>query len=248
MTEQSVWEKFFDGHAPRYMENVFTKNTPAEVEFIIDALDLQPGDRILDIGCGTGRHTVELARRGYKMTGLDLSLGMLAEARKAELAAGVEVEWIHADATRFETDKTFDAALSLCEGAFGLLGQDADPRGHDLAILRNMKRSLKPGGKAMLTVLNGLAMVRRLGPEDVTGGNFDPQTLTETQELEADAPHGKVKQLVRERGYAPSELSLMFPLAGFRILHMGGGTAGNWGYRPLELDEIEIMVIAEKIG
>jgi cyclopropane fatty-acyl-phospholipid synthase-like methyltransferase len=248
VTEKNVYEEFFDEHAPFYMENVFTKNTAAEVEFIVEALGLVPGDRVLDMGCGTGRHSVALARRGLRMTGVDLSSGMLAEARKAARDAGVEVEWIHGDATRFQTDRTFDAAISLCEGAFGLLGQHADAYENDRAILRNMSRPLKLGGKVMMTVLNGMAMIRRYKPEDVENGRFDPKTITETHDLEADSATGKVIRRVRERGYVPTELGLMFPRAGLKILHLGGGTAGNWGRRPLELDEIEIMVIAEKTG
>lgn len=84
------WENFFDGHAPEYMENIFTKNTLAQVDFLIEELDLTPGQFILDVGCGTGRHAVELAKRGFDVTGVDLSAGMLAQARQAADAAGVK--------------------------------------------------------------------------------------------------------------------------------------------------------------
>ena len=80
MTEKSTWEAFFDAHAPVYEDNVFTKNTVLEVDFLLEELSLQPGDSILDVGCGTGRHSIELARRGYAVTGIDLSSEMLARA------------------------------------------------------------------------------------------------------------------------------------------------------------------------
>jgi len=144
MTKRNEWEEFFDGHASAYMENPFTKNTLAEVDFLIEELKLPPGSRILDVGCGTGRHSVELARRGYLMTGVDISSGMLDEARKAAKEANVEVEWIHADATEFKSNNTFDAAICLCEGAFGLLGRDGDPFEHGLSISNQTTRLMLP--------------------------------------------------------------------------------------------------------
>jgi cyclopropane fatty-acyl-phospholipid synthase-like methyltransferase len=248
MTDSEVWEELFDGHAPLYMENPFTKDSTREVAFLIEELDLEAGTRVLDIGCGTGRHAVELARHGCRVTGVDLSSGMLAEARSAAREAGVEIRWIHADATRFKAEESYDVALSLCEGAFGLLGRDSTGHEHELAILRNMNRALKPGGRALLTVLNGLSIIRRLTQADVESGKFDPLNLAETEEVELETPAGKVKRTVSERGFVPGELILMFERCGFRVLHLWGGTAGNWGQRPIELDEMEIMVVAEKIA
>jgi SAM-dependent methyltransferase len=86
-----AWQEFFDGHAPNYLQNCFTKNTVAEVDFLIDALGLSAGASVLDVGCGTGRHAIELARRGYRVTGVDISAGMLEQAKKEAQAAGVEV-------------------------------------------------------------------------------------------------------------------------------------------------------------
>src|SRR5690606_14567467 len=123
MNIKSTWETFFDAHAPAYDGNVFTKNTSAEVDFLLDELKLPAGAAILDVGCGTGRHSIELARRGYAMTGLDLSSEMLARAVAAAKAAAVSVAWIHADAARFALPEKYDAAICLCEGSIGLLGQ-----------------------------------------------------------------------------------------------------------------------------
>jgi cyclopropane fatty-acyl-phospholipid synthase-like methyltransferase len=161
------WEEFFDGHAPVYMDNSFTKNTVEEVEFVLEELRLPPGSRILDVGCGTGRHAVELARRGYQLTGVDISSGMLAEAAKAAREAGVEVELIHADATQFTSERLFDAAICLCEGAFSLLGSEDDPIEHDLAILRNIRAVLKPGARFVLTTANACRLIRQATQEDV---------------------------------------------------------------------------------
>jgi len=78
---------------------------------------------------GTGRHSIELARRGYSVTGLDLSREMLAWAAAAAEAAGVSVEWVRAEAARFSLPERYDGAICLCEGAFGLLGAKDDPIG-----------------------------------------------------------------------------------------------------------------------
>lgn len=246
MSRKNEWEQFFDGHAPEYMKNEFTKNTLAEIDFIIEELGLAEGCFILDVGCGTGRHSVELARRGYRMTGVDISSGMLAEAKEAAEKAGVEVEWIQADAASFKAKEVFDAALCLCEGAFGLLGSDDDPLKHELAILRNINRALKPSAKVIFTVLNGLAFARKHSQQDVENGRFDPITMTETSSVDCETKSGKKSVVVRERGFVPTELVMMFRQAGFEAKNIWGGTAGKWGRRKVDLDEIEIMIVAEK--
>lgn len=242
MVQNNSWVEFFDAHAPIYEQNVFTKNTAREVDFLIEELGLPAGGAILDVGCGTGRHAVELARRGYAVTGLDLSKEMLARAAAAADAAGVRVEWVHADAARFTLPNKFDAAVCLCEGAFGLLGGQDDPLEQPLAILSNMAACLKPGAKVLLTVLNATAMIRKFQNEDVAAGRFDPATLV----VKSEAPPGEGLQsiAVRERWFVPSELVLMCRMAGLTVLNAWGGTAGNWGRRPLDLDEFEIMIVA----
>ena len=246
MTDKKTWEAFFDAHAPVYEENVFTKNTVREVDFLLEELSLQPGDSILDVGCGTGRHSIELAKRGYDVTGLDLSSEMLARAADAAIAAGVSVDWIHADATQFILPRKYNGAICLCEGAFGLLGQGDDPIDQPQSILCNISRSLKPQAKTVLTVLNATAMLRRHTNEDIARGRFDPLTLVESSEC--PPREGLPAIAVRERAFVPTELLLLFRLAGMSVINMWGGTAGNWGRRSLDLDEIEIMVVARKIA
>ncbi|MBD3335144.1 MAG: methyltransferase domain-containing protein [Candidatus Eisenbacteria bacterium] len=242
--DKTNWEKFFDAHAPIYMDNVFTKNTIREVDFLLDVLALQPGDSILDVGCGTGRHAIELAKRGYEVTGLDLSEEMLKQAEAGARAAGVELNLIHADAARFSPAKAYDAVICLCEGSFGLLGRADDPIDQPLAILCNISRSLKPQASVLMTVLNGAHMIRKSTNDDVAKGRFDPLRMVESTTL---SPREDLPAIaVRERAFVPTELALLCRLAGLTVIDMWGGTAGNWGKRSLDLDEIEIMVAAQR--
>ena len=246
MSETTPWERFFDAHAPIYDDNVFTKNTVREVDFVIEELLVPPGGAILDVGCGTGRHAVELAKRGYAVTGLDLSSNMLSRAADRAKAEDVRVEWVRANATRFTFPGRYDAAICLCEGAFGLLGHADDPIDQPLSILCNISRSLKPQAKAVFTVLNGAAMLRRYQDKDVAEGRFDPLTMVESSEH--PPREGMPAIAVRERAFVPTELVLLCRLAGMSVLNVWGGTAGNWARRPLDLDEIEIMLVASKTG
>lgn len=240
------WKTFFDNFAPNYMQEVFTQNTLAEVSFLVEQLKLAPGCTILDMGCGTGRHSVELARRGYHVTGVDQSSGMLAEAEKATQAAGVQVEWVQADATQYRSPKLFDAAICLCEGAFGLVTVSEDSEAHDRLILRNISAALKPGAPFLLTALNGLRAIRQYTQEDVDQGVFDPLTLVAAYLMEYDTPQGKQSVTVHEKTRLPQELAGICREAGLEVLHIWGGTAGHWERKTLNLDEIEVMIVARK--
>jgi cyclopropane fatty-acyl-phospholipid synthase-like methyltransferase len=244
MSTGNSWAEFFDAHAPVYDDNVFTQDTAAEIDFLLEELDLPPGARVLDLGCGTGRHSVALAQRGYHATGVDLSSGMLARAQAKADEAGVSVEWVHCDATRYTSPTPFDAVICLCEGAFGLLGAGDDAVEHPLAVLRTVSHCLRPGGQALFTVLNACRLIRQYDQEAVDQGRFDPLTLTESSEAAPTEGHPPLS--VRERAFVPTELALLFRLAGLTVRGMWGGTAGDWGHRPLKLDEYEIMVLASR--
>jgi len=240
------WERFFDHHAPDYLGNEFTANTRAEVDFIVEVLRLPPHASLLDVGCGVGRHALELARRGYRVTGLDISEGMLAQARRAATAEGLAIEWIRADAAEFSSARSYDGAYCLCEGAFSLLSAADDPIEHDRAILRGVRGALRAGGRLLLTCLNGMRLVRRYSPDDVIAGRFDPLSMAERHEMEFDTPEGRRSVWVRERGYVPTELRLLVAVAGFEVEALWGGTAGLPFRRAPELDEIELMVLGVK--
>ncbi|MBK8024583.1 MAG: class I SAM-dependent methyltransferase [Chloroflexi bacterium] len=213
----------------------------------MEHLGLTPDQRILDMGCGTGRHALELARRGYPVTGVDLSDGMLDQARQAARSEGIiSVTFQQADATRFTTDDPFDRIYCVCEGSLGLIGSGSDPHEHDMAVLRNLYNALKPGGRMLITVLSATRLIRQCQQSDVEGGVFDPATLTTTTTMSTGEGEQAVEVTVRERAFVIPELRLILQVIGFEVEHIGGGTAGSWGIRPLDLDEYEIMAIVSK--
>ncbi|MFH1213203.1 MAG: class I SAM-dependent methyltransferase, partial [Candidatus Neomarinimicrobiota bacterium] len=151
MTKQ-WYEELFENFGEKYEEESFTKGTLGEVDFIEKEINHDKSVRILDIGCGPGRHDIELARRGYNITGVDLSESMLNKARANAKTAGVQIDFRRADARSLEFDNEFDLVLSVCEGAFPLMETDE----MNFRILQNAAHALKSGGKYILTTLNGL--------------------------------------------------------------------------------------------
>lgn len=244
--DKNNWEAFFDIHAPHYMKNGFTRNTVNEVDFIINELQLAEGRSILDIGCGTGRHSIEFAKRNYKVTGVDISSGMLSEAKKTAAKEKVEVEWVRMDAVKFSPTKQYDAVICLCEGAFGLVGRDEEPIERDLAILQNIADALKPNGRFILTTINAFRKIRSLSQEHIDSGRFNPITMVEHSIEEWDLPEGKIEVENKERVYFPFEMKAMYSQAGLKVINIWGGTAGNWNRNNIQLDEVEIMVTAIK--
>lgn len=239
------WKDFFRLEAARYDEECFVQNTEAEVAFLLEVLDLPEGAAVLDVGCGTGRHSIALALRGFSVTGIDLSEAMLDRAREKAAAAGARVTFLQADATSFESPPVYDAAIGLCEGAMGLLGSQDDPMSRDLAVLQSVFRALKPGGRLVLNALNAFRMARLEG-QDPQGGAFDPMTQTRRIDMTFQTGERPVTIPCRERWFTPTELTLLLRFAGFEVEHLWGGTAGNWRRGPMTLDEIEMMAVARK--
>lgn len=246
MAAANQWETFYDRHAPFYDRGAFTHHTGAEIDFLVTITGLTPGARILDVGCGTGRHAIELARRGFRITGVDISAGMLLQAIAKSRTAGVEIDWVHADAASFTPVEPFDAVICLCGSAFTLADIEADPAEHDAAILQMVSAALHPGGPFVLTTPNAYRSIREVSADDVASGRFDPVTMTRIHEVDFALRGFDERMRYRERLYIIPELIALMAAHGLAVEHVWGGTAGRWGRRPLELDEIEVMLVARK--
>jgi SAM-dependent methyltransferase len=130
----------------------WTDRTEAEVERAMRMLKPQGGERVLDLACGSGRHSLELRRQGFDAVGADISPELLEIARREAAKEGLEVEFVEADLRELEFDTEFDIVLSLNDGAIGYL--ETDEQNH--RTFEVISRSLRPGGRHLMQLPNVL--------------------------------------------------------------------------------------------
>jgi SAM-dependent methyltransferase len=140
------WEDYFDQtFISLYRDFLTPQRTAQEIAGLGEMVPLLPGAQVLDVACGWGRHAIELARAGCRVTGIDLSPTLLARARKRAAAAGVELELVQGDMRELAWEGRFDLALSLYS-SLGYFLSDAE----DLRVLRGVQRALRPDGAFVL--------------------------------------------------------------------------------------------------
>ena len=247
------YEELFTNYARTYDREVFTQGTVQEVDFIEAELGGDRSVTILDVGCGTGRHAIELARRGFKVTGIDLSESQLARAREKATDAGVAVDFLRRDARSFRFDDAFGAAIMICEGAFPLMETDAE----NAAILAAISRALRPGGRFVFTTLNGLfplhKSIQAFTNADAVGvvtaeSRFDLMTFREHAVVTVTDDSGVEKSMcTNERYYMPSEITWLLQTSGFASVEIFGCQVGAFTRaNPLTPDDFEMLVVAAK--
>lgn len=144
------WQTWFGPGYLALYDAYLAERTPVEVDQLEALLRIHPPRRVLDLPCGQGRHSIELARRGYDVTGVDLSPFMLEVAKTRAAAAGVQVRWREGDMRRPIRGESFDVILNL----FTSFGYFADPA-DDQRVLTAGAAMLAPGGHLLLEVING---------------------------------------------------------------------------------------------
>ncbi len=142
------WEDLFDDDFIRTMDRAETKTIQREVNFVEQCLGLEKGATILDLACGTGRHAVELASRGYAVVGYDLSLNMLALAAEEAQERSQKLNFLQGDMREMTFDQVFDGVYSWST-SFGYFD---DEKNFDL--LQRMQRALRTGGILVLDIIN----------------------------------------------------------------------------------------------
>ena len=247
--EKKWYVELFENYANKYEQESFTKGTATEVDFLEQELAFDKTKRILDIGCGTGRHSIELAKRGYTVRGIDLSEQMLSKARENAKAAKVNVDFRQSDARMFSFPGEFDLAIMLCEGGFSLMETDM----MNFQILKNAAEALKPGGKLIFTCLNALFPLNHSIGDFVSEGttglqvsNFNLQQFRDHSTYTITGDDGREMVLnCNERYYAPSELNFMLELLGFKQILITSCETGIMDRkRELKTSDYELLTIA----
>lgn len=253
-SESRPWyadEQFFgDEYLRQYEWFLTAEKTAAEIDAVERLLDLAPGAAILDVPCGYGRHSIELARRGYRVTGQDLSGSLLDRARQGAADAEVAVDWIRRDMREIEADGDFDAVVNL----FTSFGYFDDPE-DDARVCHSFSRALRPGGRVLFEGVNREFVIRHFQARewlDLPDGSV----LTIERAIDLDSGVTREKRVRIDpdgerrvfefsvRFYTLNEWRRLLGDAGLEI----DGAYGGLEDEPLTFDSPRLALVARKPG
>jgi len=249
------YETLFEDYGKKYDNENFTQGTIGECDLIEKEINYDKSLRIIDIGCGTGRHSIELTKRGYKVIGIDLSESQLERAKAKAKIQNLQVAFQKYDARNLPFKNEFDLAIMLCEGAFPLMETDE----MNYEILKNVAQSLKNPGKLIFTTLNGFfplyhsveefcASTTEEGNATYRSNTFDLMTFRDYNIIAVEDDFGNKKELeCNERYYVPSEITWLLKTLGFKKIDIYGAKLGAFSRNDkLATEDFEMLVIAGK--
>ena len=213
---------------------------------IATLLGLKPGQAILDLCCGPGRFSLEFARRGFKVTGVDRTHSYLAEARRAARREELDIEFVQADMRRFMRPRAFDAVINV----FTSFGYFRDQR-EDLRVCRNALHSLRPGGRFLIEILGKEGLARRFQARDwfeiddtlVLHERLPTNGWSALEQRWIIVRNGRTREFrLWLRLYSAAELCGLLKQAGFRSVETFGGYDGS----AYDSDARRLVVVGRK--
>ncbi len=217
----------FDEDYLRTLPFLTPQATQGEAEFVIDSMGLQPGAQVLDVGCGYGRHAMELAARGFHVVGLDLSTPLLVRGGEEAMRRGLEINFVRGDMRELDFDAQFDAAYCLFS-TFGYFDDETNKK-----TIANVARALKPGGRLLVEILNRDYVIADLPTrvwwegdgcvvlEEVELNYFSSRIQVQRSVVFDDGR--QLEQEISVRAYSLHEVGKLMHAAGFRVLEVSGG-------------------------
>lgn len=255
MSKKQWYESLFENYGQKYDDEIFTQGTLGECDFIERELNYNKSLRILDVGCGTGRHSIELTKRGYFVTGIDLSESQLKRAREKSASQNLQIDFQKQDARKLNFNNEYDAAIMLCEGGFPLMETDE----MNFEILKSVTKSLKEKGKFIFTTLNGLfplyhsvkkfcSSMSKEGKATYSSNTFDLMTFRDHNITEfVDDSENKKTLECNERYYIPCEITWLLKSLGYKKIDIFGARLGQFSREhKLTTEDFEMLVIADK--
>jgi len=237
------WRAWFGPGYLSLYDAYLAERTPIEVDQLVVLLGIEPPARIVDVACGQGRHVIELARRGYDVTGIDLSAYLLDVAAARARAAQVTVHLVEGDMRQPLTGPGFDVALSLFT-SFGYFADEADDR----KVLRSVASMLGPGGRLLLEVLNGQREREQFEPRQWFAVG-KTAVMEERQLIQAgrrlvvqrtvSTPNARQTDVHAIRIYSGGEVNEALQVAGFKDIRL----YGDWNGEPLSAESMRVLAI-----
>jgi SAM-dependent methyltransferase len=239
-------EAFWDLGKPFMFGPAAWDRARGEVEAVIRFLGVPAGGRILDLCCGPGRHALELARRGFSVTGVDRYRPYLDSARSAANTEGLDIEFVECDMREFVRAEALDGAINLFT-SFGYFEDSAD----DHRVAENLCASLKPGARLVIDVMGKEILVRWFQPR--SWSEVDGVLALEERALERDlswvrrrdiyvTPQGRYEVRIGHRIYSGAELRGLLESAGFGEVRLYGGFDGS----SYDLEAKRLLAVATK--
>lgn len=249
------YESLFENYAYKYDKESFVNGTAGECDFIEREADYNRSLKIIDIGCGTGRHSIELAKRGYSVTGIDLSQSQIARAKEKAEELSLKIDFQQHDARNLPFEGEFDLAIMLCEGGFSLMETDE----MNFEILKSATKALKGKGKLIFTTLNGLyplfhsvnefyKTAQKEGQSQCKECSFDLMTFRDYNTVVFEDDSGNKKELkCNERYYVPSEITWLLKTLGYKKIDILGSKLGAYSRNnKLTTENFEMLVVCVK--